>query len=567
MVLTRGAVAAAAGDEVPGLAQAAVWGLVRSAQSEHPGRFALVDLDGEESSSDALPGALTEVASLQEPQLAIRAGVALVPRLRRVTRPAPPTPQDEAAGEPQDEAAGEAGAAERDASRAAPRASEREPRFDAHGTVLVTGGTGGLGALLARHLVATHGVRHLLLASRRGARAPGAAELQAELVGLGAQVRVAACDVADRGQLEALLESIPEERPLRAVVHAAGVLDDGVLDSLTPERLDGVLAPKATAALHLHELTRGAALSAFVLFSSVAGTLGVPGQGNYAAANALLDGLAAHRRARGLPAVSIAWGPWAQAGGMADRLSDADLAKSARSGVAPLTPREGLELFDAAGVLGETLLVAARLEVGALRTQAAAGVLPAMLRGLVRAPLRAAGVERGALLERLAAVAEHERGQVVLDAVCAQVAAVLGYGSPGELDARLTFKELGFDSLAAVEFRNRLSAATELTLPATLVFDHPTPLVLADHLLGELGPGGAAPADPFDSDLDELERRLASLPADDAHRLRVLRRLRTILSGLGDERLPQDGAAVAHLMSSASAEDVFDFIDAELQSK
>ncbi len=529
-VLTRGAVAVGAQDEVPGLAQAAVWGLVRSAQSEHPGRFVLVDLDGEGPSSDALPGTLALASSLREPQLAIRAGVAFVPRLRRVASPA-----------------------------------ERPSPFDAHGTVLVTGGTGGLGALVARHLVAAHGVRHLLLASRRGERAPGAGELREELEGLEAHVRIAACDVADRGQLAALLESVSAEHPLRGVVHAAGVLDDGVLDSLTPERLDGVLAPKARAALHLHELTRDADLSAFVLFSSAAGVLGAPGQGSYAAANSLLDALAAHRRARGLAAVSIAWGLWAQADGMAARLSDADVARGARLGVASLTPAEGLELLDAAGALEEALLVAVRLEAGALRTQAAAGVLPALLRGLVRVPLRAAAAERGALLTRLAAVAEHERGRVVQDTVCAEAAAVLGYGSPGAIDARLTFKELGFDSLAAVEFRNRLSAATELSLPATLIFDYPTPLALADHLLEELGPGGVAAADPFDAELDELERRLAALPADDAHRPHVLRRLRTILSGLGDERPPEDGLAVAQLMRSASAEEVFDFIDGELQ--
>ncbi len=530
VVVTRGAVAAGAGDAVPGLAQAAVWGLVRSAQAEHPGRFALVDLDDEESSRDALAGALADASSAQEPQLAIRAGVAFVPRLRQTASPA-----------------------------------ERPSRFDAHGTVLVTGGTGALGALVARHLVATHGVRHLLLASRRGERAPGAEELREELAGLGAQVRIAACDVADRGQLAALLESVSAEHPLSGVVHAAGVLDDGVLDSLTPERLDGVLAPKAHAALHLHELTLGAELSAFVLFSSAAGTLGAPGQGGYAAANTLLDALAAHRRARGLPAVSIAWGPWAQADGMAGRLSDADQARGARLGVASLAPAEGLELFDAACGLEEGLLVATRLDAGALRTQAAAGVLAPLLRGLVRAPLRAAGPERGTLVKRLAAVAEHERGQVVQDTVCAQAALVLGYGSSSAVEVRLTFKELGFDSLAAVEFRNRLSAVTELSLPATLIFDYPTPLALTDHLLGELGPGGEPAADPFDAELDELERRLAALPADDAHRPRVLRRLRTILSGLGDERPLQDGLAVAHLMRSASAEDVFDFIDAELQ--
>jgi acyl transferase domain-containing protein/acyl carrier protein len=599
VVVTRGALAVGAGDQVQGLAQAAVWGLVRSAQAEHPGRFVLVDLDEEESSTEALRGSVADALESREPQIAIRAGVAFVPRLRRVSRPAPVTPEggavdgveaaEQAAGRPgipasEGEAVGEVGeqaegraaptaaggevvgeaGAEDLPSRAALRPARPGHRFDAHGTVLLTGGTGGLGALLAKHLASTHGVRHLLLVSRRGEHAPGAADLREALARLGADVRIAACDVADRGQLQSLLDSISAEHPLRAVVHAAGVLDDGVFDALTPERLDAVLAPKAAAALHLHELTQGADLSAFVLFSSVAGLLGAQGQGNYAAANTLLDALAAHRRAHGLPAVSIAWGPWAQAEGMVDRLSDANQSRGARLGVTPLAPQEGLELFDAAGALEEALLVALRLEAGALRTQAAAGVLAPMLRGLVRTPLRAEP-ERGLLVKRLATVPAHEHAQVVQDAVCAQAALVLGYGSPGDIEVRLTFKELGFDSLAAVEFRNRLAAATELTLPATLIFDYPTPLALVDHLLGELGPGGVAPVDPFDPELDELERRLASLPVDDAHRLRVKRRLQTIVSGLGDEHPPEDGSGVVQLMRGASAEEVFDFIDGELQ--
>jgi acyl transferase domain-containing protein/acyl carrier protein len=515
--------------DVSGLAHAAVWGLVRSAQAEHPGRFVLVDLDDDVASLEALPDALADAQALGEPQVALRAGLARVPRLRHVARPA-----------------------------------EGGPTFDSQGTVLLTGGTGGLGALLARHLVTRHGVRHLLLLSRRGAQAPGAAELEAELAELSASVRVAACDVSNREQLRTALASVPAEHPLRAVVHAAGVLDDGVLDSLTPERLEGVLAPKAHAALHLHELTAGAGLTAFVLFSSVAGQLGTPGQGSYAAANAVLDALAAHRRAQGLAAVSIAWGPWAQVGGMADRLQGADLARGARSGVAALAPQEGLELFDAAGALEEAQLLALRLDLAALHAQARAGVLAPVLRGLVRLPAGRVGeAERDSLRRRLAAVAEHEREGVVLHTVCAHVATVLGYGSQAAVEAHLTFKELGFDSLAAVELRNRLLATTGLALPATLVFDHPTPLALADHLLAELGPDAVAAAEPFDSELDELERRLAALPADDAERLRLRRRLQTILSGLGAEPAPA-GVAVGELMSSATAEDVFDFIDREL---
>ncbi len=430
----------AVGDEAPDLGVAPVWGLVRSAQSEHPGRFVLVDVGGGDPDWAAL-------AAADEPQLAVRDGRVLVPRLVRPG--APPEPVT----------------------------------LDPEGTVLITGGTGGLGAVFARHLAKAYGIRRLLLVSRRGPDAPGARELAAEL---GAEVRVAACDVADRDQLAALLGSL--EHPLTAVVHAAGVLDDGVVESLTPERLDRVAGPKLAAAVHLHELTAGLDLAAFVLFSSVAALVGSPGQGNYAAANAGLDALAAYRRARGLPATSLGWGPWTT--GMAGELDEAELTRLRRMGLEPLSDEAGTGLFDRALGADRALLAPVRLDLGTLRTQARAGLLPAVLRGLAPVPrTRSAG---GSLAQRLAGVAGADREQVTLDLVRGQVAAVLGYAAPEAVEVGRGFKELGFDSLAAVELRNRLSQATALRLPTTLVFDHPSPAEVAAFLLAEVGDSGTA---------------------------------------------------------------------------
>ncbi|MGO4758261.1 beta-ketoacyl reductase, partial [Streptomyces sp. 2MCAF27] len=247
-----------------------------------PGRFILLDLDPDLDGGGVPPTVVPAALACAEPQIAVRANRLLVPRLTRVPASVPAT---DAADQ-----------------HAAPTA------FDPDGTVLITGGTGTLGAVLARHLVGRHGVRHLLLASRRGPDAPGATELGAELAELGAEVTVRACDSGDRAALADLIARIPTGHPLTGVVHAAGVLDDATVSSLTPRHLDTALTPKADAAFHLHELTRHAQLRAFVLFSSAAGVLGAAGQGNYAAANAFLDALAEHRRAQGLPALSLAWG-------------------------------------------------------------------------------------------------------------------------------------------------------------------------------------------------------------------------------------------------------------------
>ncbi|UQA90606.1 type I polyketide synthase [Streptomyces halobius] len=376
--------------------------------------------------------------------------------------------------------------------------------IDQNGTVLITGGTGGLGALVARHLAAGHGVRHLLLVSRRGPAAEGAKELTAELEALGAQVRVAACDVADRGQLAALLDGL--DYPLTAVVHAAGVLDDGVIESLTCERVANVMRPKVDAALHLHELTADLDLSAFVLFSSVAALIGSPGQANYAAANATLDALAHQRRAAGLPASSLAWGLWADATGMTGHLDAAELARLEQLGVGALPVELGLELFDQSLSTSAALLAPVKLDPAALRTQARAGLLPPLLRGLVRAPARRPAAS-GSLAQRLAQVAEDDRHQVVLDLVRTQVASVLGHASADAIEDGRAFKELGFDSLSGVELRNRLTQVTGLRLPATLVFDHPNPTAVARMLLAELAaveaPRPVVRAGPQAADADE----------------------------------------------------------------
>jgi acyl transferase domain-containing protein/NADP-dependent 3-hydroxy acid dehydrogenase YdfG/acyl carrier protein len=470
--VTSGAVAQGTDGDVEGLAQAGIWGLVRSAQSEHPGRFVLLDIDEDDVWAGVLAGAL----ALDEPQLAVREGCLRVPRLvrRALLR----------------DANTNGGGPTVESSTAVAAAAETEPgigagTLDARSTALITGGTGGLGVLVARHLVVEHGVRHLLLLSRRGLRAEGALELEAQLTELGAHVNIAACDVADREQLKGVLNQVPQEHPVGMVVHAAGIVADGVIESLTPELVDRVLDPKVDAAWYLHELTEHLDLSTFVMFSSAAATFGGPGQGNYAAANSFLDALAAYRRARGLPGISMAWGPWADAGGMTGELGEDDLARIARGGVARMSSREGLELFDAAARADDALVVPVRLDVGALRNQAKAMALPPVLRGLVRVPLRRVTSD-GSLARRLAEVPEHEREAVTLAVVRAEVAGVLGHPSPEAVDERRTFKELGLDSLAAVELRNRLTMATDLQLAATLVFDYPTPAAVVNYLLEEV---------------------------------------------------------------------------------
>ncbi|MEU1630893.1 type I polyketide synthase [Streptomyces sp. NPDC020096] len=532
--VTRGAVSVRPGEGVADLVHAPVWGLVRSAQSENPGRFVLVDSDRTDASYQALAPAL----ATDEPQLGLRAGAAYAFRLARV-----------------------------------PAVEHSAPDIDEHGTVLITGATGTLGRLFARHLVAERGARHLLLTSRRGGAAEGAEQLAAELRELGATVTWAACDAADREALAETLAAIPEEHPLTAVIHTAGVLDDGVIDSLTGERVDRVLRPKVDAAWHLHELTRDRELSAFVLFSSVAGLFGGAGQGNYAAANTFLDALSQHRNAQGLAASSLAWGLWAAADGMAGSLTDADLTRMARAGVAPLPSDEGLALFDLSGVLDDAVLVPMRTDAAGLRAQAAAGTLPSLLRGLVRAPARRAeqtvgaadgGQAASSLQERLAGLLDEERDRVLLDAVRTQVAAVLGHSGPDAVDAARGFLDLGFDSLTAVDLRNRLGAVAGIRLPVTLIFDYPTPAALAGYLNGELRQDEATARQSVHAELDKLESVLSAIDADDAERPGITARLRDLLSKWNETHSATDTAAEEREIQSATADELFDLLDEEL---
>ncbi|MCI3930497.1 thioester reductase domain-containing protein [Streptomyces sp. AN091965] len=456
VLVTRNAVATRDGEDVD-LGAAPVWGLVRSAQVENPGRITLIDLDDDPASARCLAAA---IASGHE-QVALRAGRASTPRMARV-RPA----------------------------------TTAAPELASEGTVLVTGGTGALGGLFARHLVGAYGVRHLVLTSRRGQDAPGARELVAELTGLGAAVTVAACDAADRDALKAVLDAIPAQHPLTGVVHTAGVIDDGIITALTPERVATVLRPKVDAAWHLHELTHDQPLTLFALFSSVAGVIGSPGQANYSAANLFLDALAQHRRANGLPADSLAWAAWAQEHGMASRLSEVDWSRATQSGLRPIAPEEGPELFDAALAATHPATVPMHLDVGLLERQA--GPLFPVLRSLVRRPDRrvvtAAAAHSGQFAERLAELDGSGRRELLLDLVRSSVAAILGHGRTDGITPATVFTDLGFDSLTAVELRNHLEGVTGLRLPPTLLFDHNTPAALIDHLGAELASRSEAPA-------------------------------------------------------------------------
>ncbi|MFB6933933.1 SDR family NAD(P)-dependent oxidoreductase [Streptomyces chartreusis] len=449
LVLTHNAT----GDD-PDLAEAAVAGLVRSAQSEHPGRIVLVDRRG----VPAAPEELERALRTGEPQVALRQGLPLAPRL---------IPADPPTAEP--------------------------PALDPEGTVIVTGGTGALGASLARYLVAERGVRHLVLTGRSGRVPDWAADLPAK-------VRVVACDVSDRAAVDALVAScLPSPT---AVFHLAGIVDDGVVDGMTPDRLAKVLAPKAEGAWHLHEATKGLGLSAFVLYSSAAGVLGRPGQSNYSAANGFLDALARHRTAHGLPAQALAWGPWTTADdeGMAARVAPERLNEG---GVLSITEAEGVRLLDRAIRVPEPVLVPIPLDLAAVADSAVPAVLADLLPTPTTRPpgeaaepvaaVAAVAQAPGAWRERLASVAPHERETALAELIRIEVAAVLGFPDPAALPAERPFTELGFDSLTAVQVRNRISAFTRVRLAPTVVLEYPAPSELAAHVHAALLDAGALP--------------------------------------------------------------------------
>lgn len=455
-IVTQGAVATSTDEAILRLYQSPVWGLVRSAQSEHPQRkIRLLDMDDEPDSFSAWLSAF----SGNFPQLALRTGIFHHPTLSSYTTPA--------------------------GSR----------HFFDSGTVLLTGGTGALGACIARHLVTQHRCKSLLLLSRQGERTSGATALRQELQQAGAKVTIAACDVADKTALSQALAQVPLDYPLTSVIHLAGVIQDGSFELMTHQDLAAVLRSKLYSAMYLDELTQSHTLSSFILFSSLSGLLGTPGQANYAAANTFLDALAQRRRINGQPAISMAWGPWDE-GGMAGKLNTADIARIQKMGLSLLSQRQGLALFDSALHCHQANVVPMNLD------HSASAPHP-LLRPLFSSPTqeneRVARERSGnsepqektadkprAIRQALAGLNETNRYNKILSWVTDEVTTVLELAAEDAPLPDRPLQELGLDSLMAVQIKNRLSKGSGLRLPVTLLFDYPTCQQLAAKLSADI---------------------------------------------------------------------------------
>jgi polyketide synthase 7 len=444
-------------------------------------------------------------------------------------------------------------------------------------TVIITGGTGMAGSAVATHLVARYGVANVVLVSRSGAAAEGVTELVGQLEDSGAQVSVVACDVADRDAVAALIAQLPAQYPLKGVFHAAGALDDGLIASLTPERVDAVLRAKVDGAWNLHELTKDLDLSAFVMFSSMAGIVGTPGQGNYAAANGFLDGLAAYRRAHGLAGLAVAWGLWEQTSAMTRHLADRDKARMSRVGLAPMSTENALRLFDTAMVTDRAVLVGARLDPAALADHSAA--LPPLLSHLVARPARriidethTTAASMTSLVARLEGLSAEQRHNELVDLVSSNAATVLGRTNAADINAGSVFQDLGFDSLTAVELRNRLKTATGLSLSPTLIFDYPTPKVLAEHLDSRLGvTTSGADQQNLMARFNDVTRELQTLlnqpdwkPEDKLH---LTNRIQALLTTVNAHLDPDDLTdTIDDDLYSATESQLFAILDEELGS-
>ncbi|MFI2351226.1 type I polyketide synthase [Streptomyces sp. NPDC019443] len=542
-LLTRGAVSVGGSDTLDAPAQAPVWALGRTAALEHPQLWGgLIDLPAvpDEQALRRLTGVLADPGG--EDQLAVRPAGVLARRLVR------------------------AAAAQR------PGGAQWTPR----GTVLVTEGTWGMGARIAGRL-ADVGAEHLVLTRAPGTEVPGAAETVAELSALGARVTVVACDLGDRDDVAALLSGIPAEQPLSAVFHAAGDLRTAALAETDVAEFAATMAAKAGGAAHLHELVDAGSLDAFVLFSSIAGVWGSGGQGAYSAANAYLDALAEHRRGLGQAATSLAWGVWADTASTAAENADPAAEQRRREqlrrlGLSEMAPDLALTVLAEALEGTEAALVVADVDwerfapaFTAVRSSPLISQLPEVER-----ILSAEGSEDEAggsdaadsLAQTLAGLSDAEQERLLTDLVRTEISTVLGHSGAEAVPAGRALKDLGLDSLAAVSLRNRLGAATGLRLPATLVFDHPTPASVAAYLRTEIAPADRGAR--VDEELDKLQSLLAEAAGEEAVRERIGVRLQAFLAELTGASAVPGADDVAARLDDASDDDIFAFIDSEL---